>query len=226
MSSFSPAYSDLIPRIQVHLGQKRGTEVSRDAIVRVLGTVYHDCRRELLASHYWAFAEDLAVLTAMDERPPFGFSFYHRLPPDFVSLTYINNTAVKLQGIDGAHQILTRGRLATSFTPVYMSYTTNVQDESLFSPVFRSALAYKLAATMCFEITSDKDLQTDLYMKSETMKFESIVVDYRDQGSRETVISSDLADIRSGAVGTALDQGSSVDRAVQVPTSPLPGFEA
>ena len=174
-----------------------------------------------MSGHYWAFAEDLAVSYALTERPPFGFSFYHELPIDFVSLTYINNTGVRLEGVGGAHQILSGRRMAADFETAYLSYTKDIQEENEFSPLFRGAFAYKLASEICFDVTRDKDLQISLTQMAAAIKYESIEIDYRDQGSRERAISTDMAETHRGVIGPFA--GASEPR-VEVPKSTLPGF--
>ena len=212
------AVSLLSPRVAHLLGIGENLSERRDSITRGINDIYDFHRKETLESHYWSFAEELAIIQRAADRPAFGYAYYSPLPLDFIGLTYMNFSGERNLGCLGVYQIF-GNRMATNSTPVFISYTRDVDDISIFSPLFVKALAYSIAMELSLSLVGDKDLGDRLERMRSSIKFESIEVDYRNQGTRETLQGQDVLESHFGPGSFDAE-----DNNVTVPTSPLPGL--
>ena len=212
------ASSPVVTRVAILLGKYESFGNSIDTVAQVVAPLYHSCRRELLAAHYWSFAEKLVKLDLLQERPPWGYSFFFRMPPDHIATTYVNHTGERGFSVTGASDRF-GDKFAADFNPVCMSYTRDETDEAKFSDIFIEALSYKLAMESCLSLTSDKDLKRDLLMQAREIAFEGISADFREQKYRECVKSKDFVNTRTGVDGSIdLDAPDA-----EVAQTPLPG---
>ena len=213
----------LMPRVAHLLGIGEVLSERRQAVERGIRDVYAFHRRETLESHYWSFAESLAILRHAGDKPAFGYSYYSRLPNDFIGLTYMNFSGELNTGLVGAYQIF-GGKIATNSTPVYISYTRNELNLDLYSPLFIKTLAYSIAMELSLSLAGDKDLGDRLERMRAAFKYESIEVDYRNQGDRETVQGRDVLNSHiSPGSGLSDNTADGVVRA-EVEVTPLPGL--
>ena len=104
---------------------------------------YHPVRREVLCAHRWSFATVLTTLTSSEE--PVGDDTHqlrHSLPPDCLRVLGVNSRSWTL-----------RGRAVYTPSPsIRVLYIADVEDTSLFEPLFIEALVLRLAWKLCIPL--------------------------------------------------------------------------
>lgn len=126
------------------------------AILRAWDSVLAD---ELRANH-WNFSIKRAELPASATAPLFGKANYYPLPPDFLDLappdpTFGANGGGPISGPPPIVDWQIEGNQIASDdpSPIQIRYVSSAITPSLFDPSFAEALAAKLAAMVCEELT-------------------------------------------------------------------------
>lgn len=105
---------------------------------------YHPVRREVLCSHRWSFASVSTTLHSSEESPG-GDSTHqlrHSLPPDCLRVLGVNCRSWTL-----------RGRAVYAASPdIRLLYIADIEDTSLFEPLFTEALVLRLAWKLCIPL--------------------------------------------------------------------------
>lgn len=133
------------------LGAGRITSISQDAVnARACLTAYEHCKKAALERHPWRFATKRASLPADVPTPDWGKSSSFELPADYIRLLNdypeMNSTARDFE-IEGR-------KIFTNYTaPLEIRYVYDVQDTSLFHPLFCEVLACDMADQMCEALT-------------------------------------------------------------------------
>ena len=208
-----------------HLNQKNYGE--NTAIHTSANDFYALARRVMLENHYWSFAEKQAVLDPVLNADgsvtatAFGGLSLFQLPDDFVSLTYVNNSgAFRVNNLQ--YQKFAGNRLGVNSTKCFLSYTSNVTDENMFSPGFEYTLGLFIAQNLCFEITKNMEREVFLLRTFNRYKMESIDIEHRNVPI-EKLQGTDYVDARlsGGQVG---DPNPNLDlTSVQTPIYPPGG---
>lgn len=106
---------------------------------------YHPVRREVLCAARWSFALKLVQLDSSAEEDPSGtHTLPHSLPQDCLRVAAVNSSSWTL-----------RGRCV--FCPqsrIRLLYIADIEDTSLFEPLFCEALATRLACKLCIPLLS------------------------------------------------------------------------
>lgn len=102
-------------------------------------------RDELLEDHYWNFALKREQLAKLSEKPLFDFSNAFQIPNDVIRIRKINGRANIMYKVEG-------NTLLTNQSEVQIQYVSKETDVSLYSPAFKEALAFSLAAKMAYSI--------------------------------------------------------------------------
>lgn len=116
---------------------------------------YDQARRETLEAHPWKFASRRKKLVADTATPPFEWAKKYQLPSDFIRLNYIGTdwrNPIEDYDIEDGYI------LCNEPSPLCISYVRDLSDTTLFSPKFVTALSYKLAAFMAYEMTGNAQL--------------------------------------------------------------------
>lgn len=169
-----------IREVALKLGKGGKGDPRPAAVVDAFNTVQDRIRELLLEKHYWSFASDIVALQKSSESPPFGYSAFYELPPDFIAFTYLNDSGVAFDGLREWDSL--RGKVAVNFEPVYASYTANIRNENLMSPSFKNLWIHAIAADICWPITKDKDLAADLERKALALEPAAVNINYRSLG--------------------------------------------
>lgn len=142
------------------LGAKRITSLSEDSVNgRACNLAFEPTKLAELERHAWSFATTRAELAADSAEPAFGRARSFTLPADFVRLLddYVeDNTLAKDWEIEGK-KIYT-----DDSDPIYIRYVYNVTDPNEMSPLFREALACKMAYQMCEELTQSNSKKAEV----------------------------------------------------------------
>lgn len=103
---------------------------------------YHPARREVLCATRWTFAVKKVRLTSAEPAPDEEHSVAHSLPHDCLRVLHVNYP-----------QWMLRGRcIFCPVTEIKLVYTADVEDCSLFEPLFVEALATRLACKLCIPL--------------------------------------------------------------------------
>lgn len=151
----------IINRALQILGYKSvGSINDNDRGARAMLRAYDSVKLDELRAHPWNFAIKRAVLPASASQPPFGKANYFPLPPDFIDLAPLDPTFGANGGgpISGPPAItdwqIEGNQIASDdVSPINIRYISSAVTESLFDPNFAEALAAKLAAMTCEELT-------------------------------------------------------------------------
>ncbi len=106
---------------------------------------YHPVRREVLCANRWSFASVLTTLSSsLSSEPLAEGSLPHTLPLDCLRVLEVSSPLWTL-----------RGRCIYCATPsIRVLYISDIEDTSLFDPLFTEALATRLACKLCIPLTS------------------------------------------------------------------------
>lgn len=130
---------------------------------RALAAIYEIKRDAELAAHPWTFAIKRARLPASSTAPVFGWARSFPMPSDFLRLVQVGRDwlfydtdtgplfQVEADPATGRMAILT-----DQGSPLEIRYVSRVENTGLFTPLFVEALACRLAAEACEEITGNQ----------------------------------------------------------------------
>ena len=189
---------EVIVGVAVLLGKSTATDPSPKPVRQAVNSVQNRVRQTLLSSHYWSFAEKREEFSRHPEVPTWGYRYSYNYPSDFLSITYVNDTGNLREGIKEYDTV--NRRLNTNLERAFVSYTSDVADETLMTPNFVNAWVYHLAAEVCFQVTRDKDLKKDLKNEMRTLKMESIEIDFNNTAPQQ-LVSDKFVDAHVGVWG-------------------------
>jgi len=127
---------------------------------------YDPCRRAELRKQVWNFATTRAVLAPDVAAPAFDYAYQFSLPVDCVRIILPNDPCLdwKLEG----RKILTNAQQSPDGTsnsasaPVLnLNYVVDVQDPTMFDPLFAEALSAAMAKAMCERLTQSNQKKSD-----------------------------------------------------------------
>lgn len=124
---------------------------------------YDQARRTVLEDHPWKFAQKRTTIMAESTGPLFEYDYKFELPSDYIRMVRIgenwDDPEVDYEIEDGYILTNTAG-------PLMLVYIYNLTTVSKFSPKFITALSYKHAELMAYELTGNagmKSAMLDLY---------------------------------------------------------------
>jgi hypothetical protein len=180
-------------RALIKLGSTLLTNVDTDnnAKARNIRAIYEDVRNEEISKHFWKFAKDRSSLAADPTAPSFGWTVKYQLPSDWLRNYRIRdggdpNTEVDEYDVEGSYILCDIGSI------IYLEYIKIVEDVNRFHPLFREALACKIALELCEDITqsnSKKDRIKKDYNDAiaEAKRIDAIMLRPRDQLESEYI---------------------------------------
>lgn len=116
---------------------------------------YDQARRDTLEAHSWNFATKRAQLTAEVTDPAFEYAKQYELPNDFIRMGRV--------GLDWDdpitdYEIEENYIICDEESPLDIVYVSDFENVSKFSPKFITAMAFKLAQFMAYELTGNANL--------------------------------------------------------------------
>lgn len=155
------------------LGSKRVSDIadttSKNA--RILTLHYDQARKECLRLHRWNWALHRATLSRHADSPAYGFSYQYPLPSDFIRLDQVNELSVwndqradwfQIEhGLDSNENAIGKV-LLTDADSVRIRYVADIEDVSLFDPLFVQALSVLLASKAARAITGSDSREAQL----------------------------------------------------------------
>lgn len=135
------------------LGANRITALSDNTMeAKTANAVYDQSLRSVLSETCWSFATKRALLNRLDEIPEVGSGFYFQRPSDCVEIFETTANSWRPEGEKVWSLDATLG----------VVYTYLNDDDTFYSPKFIDALACRLAADMCFDITNSASRTQEL----------------------------------------------------------------
>ena len=142
------------------LGAGKITSLSQDTTnARACATAYEHCKKAALENHPWRFAVKRASLAADSPDPDWGKSAGYELPADYVRLV---NDYPEFNSADRDYEIEGRKIFSNRSAPLEIRYVHNVEDASLFSPLFCEVLACDMADQMCEALTQSNSKKASI----------------------------------------------------------------
>lgn len=156
----------------VKVGASRITSLAEESKqARTLSAIYAIKRDAELAANPWTFAIKRAQIPASSTAPAFGWAYAYPLPSDYLALvevgedfTFYDSDSGALFAIEtdsnGSLSILT-----DQTSPLNVRYVYRVTNTGLFNSLFVEALACRLAAEVCEELTQSASKKEALWLE-------------------------------------------------------------
>jgi len=139
---------EIINRALLKLGEPPVSSLSDAAFGKSYDMIYKDIKKLLLSAYPWRFACALKQLVRSDEK--FGQRFMYQLPEDCLLLLKVvdadANMALKRYEIAG------QAIVVETALSIAAEYVKDQDDDAVFSPLFKEALASKLAAELAMRL--------------------------------------------------------------------------
>jgi hypothetical protein len=170
------------------------------------GTFYDSALTFCLESRDWTFAASSRQLAkdAVAVSTEFAFSF--TIPSDSLVVRVVSSNSQLRYPVE--HQ-KDGNKILSDSEVVYIKYTKNITDSTLFSPSFSIAAAHKLGEFISPAITGDKVLKRTLNQESEDLLEGGGAIDGM-QGSPKRAYASRLLNARYKYGSTRYGLGSTV----------------
>lgn len=154
-------------------------QLSADSIraAQLVNAHYENCRDTLLRAHPWNWAVKRAVLVDTGEAPEFEFAYAFGLPEDFLKII---RTDSESEGINAEYRIENQNDVRVLITDegsCEIEYIAQIDDTSLFDPLFVDILAQRLAAEICPALTDNANMTSTLWEVYQTKLREARGVD-------------------------------------------------
>lgn len=141
------------------LGAARITSITDDTKqARALNAIYTVKLEAELAAHPWTFAIKRVELPASATAPAYGWARAFPMPADYLALVEVGENYVfyetdtgplfQVEGSDSGMQLLT-----DEASPLQVRYIRRITNPGLYPALFVEALACRLAAEVCEELT-------------------------------------------------------------------------
>lgn len=154
---------------------------------------YDPIKKAVLEDAQWSFATKRVTLAPAATPPAFGFNVRFLLPSDVLRVISVSDSP------DDRSEVIweKEGRyILCESNAVYVKYISNVDDPSVFSPMFIQCLAARLAADMAIPLTKSRTLQQDMFQLYD-MKLKQALVSDSMQGKSKRIVSSWLKRARN-----------------------------
>ena len=163
------------------------------ASARIITKFYDVIRDEVLSEAIWTFAQKRVALATLVETPVFtddGVTICYALPTDFIKLNFVSDPSaiIKIEG----------GKLLSNTAGLKIQYTFRNDDPSTYYPKFITALATRLAAAICFNLSESVTKAKDLLSEYEGSLLPRAGSSDAQQGSRLQVEQSEWENARQG----------------------------
>ncbi|MGD1830997.1 MAG: hypothetical protein ACPKM1_15660 [Spirochaetaceae bacterium] len=156
---------------------------------------YEPARDYCLEMRDWTFASERRRLTPLADAPVSEFSHAFQLPSDCFVLRQVSDNQDMKSSIE--YQV-DGNRILCDAGIVYVRYTVQVTNTSLFSPSFALAVATKLAELISVALTASPAMKQAYEQGSERLLEDSGAIDGM-QGTPKRAYASRLLSARRGA---------------------------
>lgn len=157
---------------------------------------YAASRDAVLESHEWSFAIKRRSLVPTTSTPEWGNSFVFQLPSDCLRVLEARNDGRSPNSPNnGLNWTVEGNKLICDSGALDIRYLARIEDTTVYSPKFNTALSARLAADMCVGLTESTALQQTLYQLAALSVDEAKTTDGL-QGSNRKITYSRLTRVR------------------------------
>lgn len=160
------------------LGHSRVSNVDTENIeaAKVIRYMWDSVRDSLLELYPWNFATARTQLAKLSDAPAWGYSNKYLLPTDFLTLLTLSDSSTlssntnpdyRIEIDDGQRVIVT-----DASSPIYLIYTSRVEDTGIYPALFVEAFATRMAYEGCEQIT-----QSNTKKQIFSQEFDKIIQD-------------------------------------------------
>jgi len=153
---------DIVNRALTKLGEPPVSSLNDAVFGKSYEIIYDDIKELLLSSYPWRFSLEIKYLPKLEEK--YGDRYMYKLPTDCLLLINVfgpEKTDVtdirqyKLQ----AYEVVNNAIVCLLHSGVRAEYVKNIDDDMEFSPLFREALAAKIASELSMRIKHSTTLK-------------------------------------------------------------------
>mgnify|MGYP006287175661 CR=1 FL=1 len=155
---------DVANRALTKLGSARITSLDDDVkAARAVKSCFYDILDAELRKNRWSFAMKRSSLAALSDAPAFGYSYQYQLPTDFLRLDMLDDRYPDVVmdnyiNYETSEYAIEGGKiLANIEAPLKIRYVYQCYDPSLWDALFKEALACKIAAEICEDLTQSNE---------------------------------------------------------------------
>lgn len=152
---------EIVNRALLKLGEPPVSSFSDATFGRSYEIIYDDMKRLLLSSYPWRFAmKKIHIARDMEK---FDEKYVYRLPRDFLLLINVcaegGNTSCAVNNVAIDYEIMGQTIICMAANGIVIEYVSAVDDKDIFPPLFREALAAKIAAELAMRLKQSVNLK-------------------------------------------------------------------
>lgn len=153
---------EIVNRALLKLGEPPLSSLSDAAFGRSYEIIYDDMKKLLLSSYPWRFAVKRVQIARDAEK--YDGQYVYRLPTDFLLLLGVNESKLKdeetlfKRGLN-SYEIVGQTIVSSAADGIAIEYVSAVDDKEIFPPLFREALAAKIAAELAMRLKQSVTLK-------------------------------------------------------------------
>jgi hypothetical protein len=147
-----------------------------------LSKIYSQIRDQLLIQYPWNFARTREELSPNDEAPAFEWDYEYDLPVDYLGRPELYDTMAEFV-IEGTS-------LLCNDDVIYLKYTTQITDTSLFTNIFIDCLVLAIASELAIPITNDQKLKLSLLQELKMKLLDGFLANEYENNFAEAEINS------------------------------------
>ena len=189
---------EIVNNALVEIGEATITSIDQNTrAARTAKRVWDNVRREMLTRYRWNFAKKRATLAADVTAPAFGYTHAFTVPTDFLQLIGVYDSAEDQRQLTATRQAYaSEGRkILYDGTALSIFYVADITDTAQFDPLFESALVYKLALRLAYDLSTgtgrSEAIQGFFTEAIKTAKFSNAI-----QNTPEVIQASEWVDSR------------------------------
>lgn len=153
---------EIINRALLKLGEAPVSSLSDTAFGRSYEIIYEDMKKLLLSSYPWRFAVKKMHISR-DAKKYDSYFLYH-LPADFLLLLKVyeeggTDTHVLFYDAANGYEIVGKSIVCSAANGIVIEYVSAIDDKENFPPLFREALAAKIAAELAMRLKQSINLK-------------------------------------------------------------------
>ena len=166
------------------------TDTTQEA--NLCNAFYDEIRDRATVQGSWSTAIFRTSLASTGVTPSFEYSYEFQLPVDPRCLKVLTVD----ENSPGAEPFAIEGdKLYSDSSSVKIKYIGRIEDEEDFGPLLTEAIEILLASYLAYPLTGDRGVADRLRQEYFGVSANNLAVDGQ-QGSKQTVVSSDLTEIR------------------------------
>ena len=147
------------------LGANNITDITEDSKnARLLNQRYEPVRDAIFRSHAWNCLIKRVELAAETDTPTHEYTYQYTLPSDCLRVLKVGgHHDGSSSDLDNGQKFKVEGRkLLTDETTIYLVYIAKITDVNEYDTLLQETIAARLAAELCYAVTSSTSLANQL----------------------------------------------------------------